>query len=106
MSDYITPETFNHLVKLAELDMDAEEAEYLRGELNNLLKSIKELEAIPLDDQVPLSLRGVPYSQANSQALRADEWKPFENVAGIIDQAPEVDDDHIIVPDIPHTRLE
>ena len=38
MSDYIAPETFNHLVKLAELEMDAEEAEYLRGELNKQLK--------------------------------------------------------------------
>ncbi|MCJ7623268.1 MAG: aspartyl/glutamyl-tRNA amidotransferase subunit C [Anaerolineaceae bacterium] len=106
MSDYITPETFNHLVKLAELEMDAEEAEYLRGELNKQLNAIKELEAIPIDDDVPLSLHGVPYSLANSQAYREDVWKPFENVAGIISQVPEVIDDHVIVPDIPHKTLE
>lgn len=106
MSDYITPETFKHLVKLAELEMDAEEAEYLRGELNKQLNAIKELEAIPLDEDVPLSLHGVPYSLANSQALREDEWKPFENVEGIMSQVPEVIDDHVVVPDIPHKTLE
>ena len=106
MSEYINLETFNHLVKLAELEMDADEEENLRGELNNQLNAIKELEAIPIDDDVPTSLHGVPYSRANSQAFREDEWKPFDNVEGIISQIPEIIDEHVIVPDIPHKILD
>ena len=106
MSDLITKETFEHLVKLAELAMDDREAEYLRRELNNQLKAIKELEAIPLDDDIPISLHGVPYTAENSPALREDEWKPFENVEGIISQLPEEDDHYIVVPDIPHESLD
>ena len=50
MSDPITPEIFAHLVDLAALELSPEEAEYLRRQLNNQLKAIHELEAIPLDE--------------------------------------------------------
>ena len=106
MSDLISPEMFNHLVNLGALEMAPDQAEYLRGELNNQLKAIRELEAIPLDDEVPISSHGVPYTPENSQGLRADEWHPFEDPGSILKQAPEMADRYIIVPDIPHTTLE
>jgi len=42
----ITREIFDYLVDLAALEMDDEEAVYLRNELNNQLDAIRELEAI------------------------------------------------------------
>jgi aspartyl-tRNA(Asn)/glutamyl-tRNA(Gln) amidotransferase subunit C len=106
MSDPITPEIFNHLVQLAALELAPEEAEYVRRELNNQLKAIHELEAIPLDSAVTITSHGVPYSAQSSPAPRADEWIPYPDVNELLAQAPEVEDRYIVVPDIPHTTLE
>jgi aspartyl-tRNA(Asn)/glutamyl-tRNA(Gln) amidotransferase subunit C len=106
MSETIDPETFAHLVELAALELDAEEGEYLRQQLNNQLKSIRQLEAIPLDPDTPINLHGVEYALENSAALREDRWLPFEYGADILSQVPELDENYIIVPDIPHTKLD
>jgi aspartyl-tRNA(Asn)/glutamyl-tRNA(Gln) amidotransferase subunit C len=105
MSDQITPEVFEHLVDLAALELDEKQAEYLRRQLNNQLKSIHELEAIPLDASLPVSLHGVPFEAAQSSTPRPDEWHPFADVKDILKQAPELEDGYIVVPDIPHTTL-
>ena len=105
MSDQITAELFNHLVNLAALDLSPQEAEYLRRELNNQLKAIHELEAIPLDAETQSTSHGVPYSPAITPAIRADEWLPYPNPDEILAQAPETEDRYIIVPDIPHEEL-
>ena len=106
MTDEITSEIFNHLVDLAALELTPEEGEYLRGQLNNQLRAIDELAAIPLPDDIPLAAHGVTYTQQNSQGLRPDIWQPFPDSVDIIGQVPEVDDGYIVVPDIPHTTLE
>lgn len=106
MTELITPDIFTHLVDLAALDLTPDQGEYLRRELNNQLKAIHELEAIPLAADVPISLHGVPYPQAISPALRADEWIPCADAELIIAQAPQSADGYIVVPDIPHTTLE
>ena len=105
MSEQITREVFDHLVNLAALQLDEEQAEYLRRQLNNQLKAIAELEAIPLDKDVPISLHGVPFEESASALPRTDEWKPYNDPAGILSQAPQVEDGYIVVPDIPHTEL-
>jgi aspartyl-tRNA(Asn)/glutamyl-tRNA(Gln) amidotransferase subunit C len=105
MSDPITLEIFNHLVELAALELKPEEAEYIRRQLNNQLKAINELAAIPLDDSILPAAHGVPYTLQNSPAPRADEWLPYGDPAGILAQAPEAEDGYILVPDIPHTTL-
>ena len=106
MTDQITPEIFVHLVDLAALELTPEQGEYLRRELNLQLKSIHELELIPLSAEVPISLHGVPFPAEISPALRNDEWLPYANPAAIIDQAPKTADGYIVVPDIQHTTLE
>ncbi len=106
MNEEISVETFNHLVGLAALELDAAQAEYLRRELNNQLKAIHELEAIPVDADIPASLHGVPYTVQNSSLPREDVWLPYPNPAEILAQAPRAEDGYIIVPDIPHTTLE
>jgi len=105
MSDEISPELFNHLVELAALELDAEEAEYLRAQLNNQLKAIHELETIPLDPSTPVASHGVPYTLASSPALRADELAAYPDPAGLVSRAPELQDGYIVVPDIPHQEL-
>jgi aspartyl-tRNA(Asn)/glutamyl-tRNA(Gln) amidotransferase subunit C len=106
MSDYITPDTFSHLVNLAALELTEAEAEYIRQQLNNQLKAVEELAAIPLEDDVPVTSHGVPYTSDTSPTPREDTWLPHPNPEEILEQAPEVDGGYIIVPDIPHTNLE
>jgi aspartyl/glutamyl-tRNA(Asn/Gln) amidotransferase C subunit len=105
MSDSISPEIFAHLVDLAALELSDAEAEYLREQLNHQLKAIHELEAIPLEDDTPVTSHGVPYTAQISQPPRADVWQPSPDVERILTQAPEIDDGYIVVPDIPHTTL-
>jgi aspartyl-tRNA(Asn)/glutamyl-tRNA(Gln) amidotransferase subunit C len=106
MSEKISPEIFAHLVDLASLDLSVSEAEYLRRELNQQLKSIDELIAIPLDADIPRTTHGVSMPDDARAPLRKDEWKPFEDIQAILAQAPETDEGAIVVPDIPHTDLE
>lgn len=106
MTDEITSESFEHLVELAAFAFDPEEADYLRRELNHQLRAIHQLEAVPMEDDVPITLHGVTYTREIKPALREDIWEPCENPDEILAQAPQVEDRYIIVPDIPHTELE
>jgi aspartyl-tRNA(Asn)/glutamyl-tRNA(Gln) amidotransferase subunit C len=106
MADLITPEIFNRLVELAALELGAEEADYVRRELNNQLKAIHELEAIPMDIDVPISLHGVPYPPEISPSPRRDDWAACPDTDKILAQVPQLDERYIVVPDIPHTKLD
>lgn len=105
MNDEIIPELFNHLVELAALELKPDEAEYLRRELNNQLKAIHELEAIPLDPGTPIASHGVPYTPATSPAIREDIVQPHRDPARLLATAPETADGYIVVPEIPHQEL-
>lgn len=105
MSEEISPELFQHLVELAALELDAEEAEYLRSELNKQLKAIDELAAIPLDEDTPIASHGVPYAEAIRPHLRKDDWAAGDAQADILAQAPDTGDGYIVVPDIPKEDL-
>ncbi len=102
----ITPEIFQHLVSLAALELDAEESEYLRRELNQQLQAIRDLESIELPTDLPITSHGVPYSSETRPELRHDHAEPSAKADAILEQAPEVEERFIVVPDIPHTELE
>ncbi len=106
MRDEITPEVFARIAALAALELDPEEAEYLRSQLNKQLQAVHELQAIPLDEATPVASHGVPYPPEISPQPRADEWHPYPNPQDILAQAPETEDGYIVVPDIPHEELE
>jgi aspartyl-tRNA(Asn)/glutamyl-tRNA(Gln) amidotransferase subunit C len=106
MADPISSELFNRLVELAALELDADEADYLRAELNKQLKSIDELAAIPVDDDTPIISHGVPYAAAIRPALRPDQWDASAISGDILSQAPQADDGYFVVPDIPKEDLE
>jgi aspartyl-tRNA(Asn)/glutamyl-tRNA(Gln) amidotransferase subunit C len=105
MSDEINRQLFDHLATLAALELSSEESEYLRQQLNNQLKAIHELVAIPLDPDTGITSHGVPYTSQISAPEREDEWQPFSDPDEILEQAPETDERYIVVPDIPHTDL-
>jgi len=105
MTEKISPELFNHLVHLAALELDPEESDYLRDQLNKQMKAIEELEAIPVDPKTPLAAHGVPYTVDNSQKFRGDVWLSYPDSETILEQAPEIQDGYIVVPEIPHTEI-
>ena len=105
MSDEISPELFNHLAELAALELDPQEAEYLRRQLNNQLKAIHELELVPLDPDTPVASHGVPYTAATSAHAREDLLDSYPEPGLLIAGAPETEDGYIVVPDIPHQDL-
>jgi aspartyl-tRNA(Asn)/glutamyl-tRNA(Gln) amidotransferase subunit C len=105
VADKITAQVFTHLVGLAALELDPAEAEYLRGELNKQLKAIAELEAIPVDDALPITSHGVPYAEDIKPALRDDQIEICQQAEAILRQAPEVEERYIVVPDIPMADL-
>ena len=106
MPEEITKEIFEKLVNLASLALKADESEYLRGQLNAQLKSVHELEAIPLTEDIPLARHGVPFPPEISPTPRIDHETRFPDPGRIINQAPQTAEGYIVVPDIPHTKLE
>jgi aspartyl/glutamyl-tRNA(Asn/Gln) amidotransferase C subunit len=104
-SDEITPEIFAHLVHLAELELDADEAEYLRRQLNGQLRAIHEMAAIEVDPATPITSHGVPYPPEARPRLREDAVRASPSADDILGQAPETDARYLVVPDIPHTEL-
>jgi aspartyl-tRNA(Asn)/glutamyl-tRNA(Gln) amidotransferase subunit C len=106
MTEPITPDVFRHLVDLAALELDVDEAEYLRQQLNGQLRAIAELESIDIDPQVRATSHGVPYLASIRPPLRGDDIRPAAEADDILAQAPETEDRYIVVPDIPHTELE
>jgi len=107
MPDEITPELFAHLAELAALELSPEEGEYLRGQLNSQLKAIRELERIPIPNDVPPAAHGVAFPPGIRPALRADETRHPEGrtAENILEQAPEAEEGYFVVPEIPHEEL-
>lgn len=105
MTEQISPELFQHLVLLGAMELDPAEAEYIRQQLNNQLKAINELAAIPLDENTPLASHGVPYTAEITPPIRKDVWQPEPNPEKILAQAPQIAERYIVVPEIPHTDL-
>lgn len=105
MSELISKETFDHLVDLAAFKLEPEEAAYLLQEMNNQLRAIHALETIPLDPDTPVTSHGIPYTPQITAPIRSDDWQPDAAAQAIIAQAPETEEQYIVVPEIPHTEL-
>ncbi len=102
----ITKEIFDQLVALAALELEGQEYDYIRVELNNQLTAIDALTAIEIPSGTKPAAHGVPYTKNSSQPLRKDNWEACTHADAILSQAPEHEERYIIVPDIPHTTLE
>lgn len=102
----ITQEIFEHLVRLAQFELDEGEAKYLREQLNVQLKSIRQLEAIELEEGTPITSHGVPYGPDIRPDTRPDLIESSGLADDILEQGPEREDRYFVVPDIPHEELE
>jgi len=106
MEERIPRKDFQRLAELASLELPEQEAEYLRKELNKQMISIEVLESIPIDAETGTAAHGLPYTEFNSPAPREDIASQDPHRQAILDQAPELEDDYIVVPDISHQELE
>ena len=106
MPEEISLDLFAHLVDLAALELAPEETDYLRRQMNNQLKAIKELASIPLDSEIEVTPHGIAYSPEISAKRRNDEWSAYPDPGLLLKQSPEIENDYIIVPEIPHKDLD
>lgn len=106
MPDQISPDLFSHLVELAALELTAEEAEYLRDQLNKQLKSIEELAAIPIPEGTPPAAHGVPFPPDVRAPLRKDAAELAPEAGDIKTRAPQTSEGYFVVPGIPHEDLD
>ena len=102
----IDPETFAHLVELASFEFESDQADYLQLQLNNQLKTIQELEAVPIDENITVEIHGIPCPQSLSQPLREDTSSAFPDRDVLVGLFPRFEDEYVIVPDIPHQELD
>ncbi len=105
MTQLITPEILTHLARFAAFSFSIEETEYLCDQLNNQLRSVRELEEISLEESLASPLYGLTFTPEMSSKPRLDTWQPFSKTLEILAQAPEVEDDYFVVPEVTHTEL-
>lgn len=101
----ITKEMFEQFAQVGEVELTPAEAESMIAKMNEQIKVIDQLSAIPLDADMPAVVHGNPYPQEIRIPLREDVWTPFENVDGILAEAPRTQDGYIVAPDVPHQKL-
>lgn len=105
MKEVITKPMFDELARTGALELSADEAERLRLEMNRQMRIIRQLEVIPLDEQLSPVIHGNPYPPGIRCEPRTDEWHPFDNAAGILAQVPRTAEGYIVSPDVPHQRI-
>ena len=105
MEEVITKKMFDDFMQVAELGLTPEEQVQIRAEMNNQMKVIRELETIPLEDGLQPVIHGNPYPAEIRGGLREDVCVPFDNVAGILEQAPLTKDGYLVSPDVAHQKL-
>lgn len=105
MEEVITKTMFEDLVQTAMIELSPEEKEEIRAELNEQMKIIRELETIPLEGDLKPVVHGNPFPPEIRGELREDIVVPFDNVAGIMAQAPRTKDGYVVSPDVPHQKL-
>lgn len=106
MSEEITRVLFTKLVELAALELDEEEGEYIRAQLNSQLTAIAELTAVPLDANTPPAAHGVTYQPNTSAPAREDQHDGYKNPDEILAGAPQEEERYFITPEIPHEDLD
>ena len=106
MTERVNRALFEELAKTGTLNIPPEEGEMLRVGLNEQLEVIGQLEAIPLDRDLPPVIHGNPYPPEVRCELREDEWMPFEHPSEIVAQVPLSRDGYIVSPDTVSEKLE
>ena len=105
MEEIISREVFEELAQTGQITFSQEEAENLRSEMNRQMDIIRQLEAIPLEDNIDPVVHGNPYPASIRCPLRTDDWIPFSCPDEIIAQVPRSRDRYIVSPDVFHQKL-
>ena len=104
-NDAISKEMFDEFVNVAEVELTPEEADSILAIMNEQLKVIHELAAIPVEADLPPVVHGNPFPVEIQAPLREDIWIPFEHPEEIVKSAPRCRDGYIISPDVAHQTL-
>lgn len=96
---------FQNLLQTAALNLSTEEAALLRAELNEQVKIIRQLDSIPLPEEIDPVIHGNSNPPEFRCRLREDICVPYDNSSEITAQVPQVQDGYIVSPDVPHRRI-
>ena len=106
MTESVSQDMFASLTRTAALNLNPDEAERLRAEMNRQMAVIRRLEAIPLEDDLTPAVHGNPYPESIRAGLREDVPQDFANREGILEAVPRVKDGYIVSPDLSHRKLD
>jgi aspartyl/glutamyl-tRNA(Asn/Gln) amidotransferase C subunit len=104
-NDAISKEMLNEFIQVAEIKLTDEEKASILATMNDQLKVIHELAAIPVEPGMPPVIHGNPFPVEIQAPLREDVWIPFDHPEEIVNLAPRHRDGYIVSPDVPHQTL-
>ncbi|MFN3568474.1 MAG: Asp-tRNA(Asn)/Glu-tRNA(Gln) amidotransferase subunit GatC [Caldimicrobium sp.] len=91
----ITKEEVKKIAHLARLEFSEEELGSFSEELSKILNYFEELKLVDTSQIEPTFH---PYKKKTP--FREDEVKPFNNIEGLLENAPELKDTSIVVPKV------
>lgn len=91
----ITKEEVKKIAHLARLDFNEEELNLYTTELSRILNYFEELRELDTSDITPTF-----HPMKKKTPYRDDEIKPFENIEGLLKNAPELKETAIVVPKV------
>lgn len=91
----ITKEEVKKIAHLARLEFSEEEIVAFSEELSKILNYFEELKTVDTSRVEPTFH---PYKKKTP--LREDEVKPFDNMEGLLENAPELKETSIVVPKV------
>ncbi len=86
---------FDHLQSLAHLKLDENEKQKLQDQVGRILKHVENLSEVDTHGIVPTFTM-----ESHGTPLRPDILVPFENLSGIMDNAPLAENNAFRVPKI------
>ncbi|MCR4598067.1 MAG: Asp-tRNA(Asn)/Glu-tRNA(Gln) amidotransferase subunit GatC [Acetatifactor sp.] len=96
MEQVITDEILERVSRLAALEIGEMEKETVRRDLGRMVSYVGAMEQVDTSDVPPL-YQVLPEGEAEN-VLREDEVRPFENVAELLESAPERRGEFVAVP--------
>ena len=91
----VSKEELLHIAKLADLKVDEKEVDKYIRNLDDILDYVKILEKAPIKD-----LDETIGANDNYNVFRKDEVKTFENIKGILENAPELEKNMYKIPKV------
>jgi len=91
----IDKETVKYIAQLARIELGEDELDYHSSQLAKILSYIEKINELNLED-IPAEL--APHTEAN--IYQEDEVRRFENIKGLLNIVPVVEDNFIKIPKV------